>query len=167
MSEHLATIRWKRDLSKFIDNRYSREHTWQFDGGVEVAASASPLVVPAPYSNSACIDPEEAFVASLSSCHMLWFLAIAAQKKILVESYTDCAVGLMRKNADGKLAITQVRLRPQIIFSGDTAPTSQQVEEMHEEAHQSCFLSNSVKTEIIIDSKPLKADSHTASADVK
>jgi organic hydroperoxide reductase OsmC/OhrA len=151
MSEHVATIGWKRNQSKFIDQRYSREHTWQFDGGIEVAASASPLVVPAPDSNPACIDPEEAFVAALASCHMLWFLAIAARQKIVVESYTDSAIGLMDKNTDGKLAMTQVRLRPQIIFGGNTTPTNWQIEDMHEEAHQSCFLASSVKTEIIVD----------------
>jgi organic hydroperoxide reductase OsmC/OhrA len=150
MSEHLATIRWKRDQSNFLDHRYSREHTWQFDGGIEVAASASPLVVPVPYSNPTCIDPEEAFVASLSSCHMLWFLAIAAQLKIVVESYIDTAIGLMSKNADGNLAMTQVRLQPQVIFGENTIPTHQQIENMHQEAHRNCFLASSVKTEITV-----------------
>ena len=83
MSEHITTIKWQRNQAKFTDNRYSREHTWQFDGGIEISASASPHVVPAPYSNAACIDPEKAFVASLSSCHMLWFLSIAAKKKFV------------------------------------------------------------------------------------
>ncbi|MDX2243399.1 MAG: OsmC family protein [Leptolyngbyaceae cyanobacterium bins.302] len=98
MSEHSATIQWQRNQALFTDNRYSREHIWQFDGGVEVPASSSPHVVPEPYSNPACIDPEEAFVAALSSCHMLWFLAIAAKRKFVVESYTDQAIGVMEKN---------------------------------------------------------------------
>lgn len=152
MSEHQATIAWKRhDQATFTDNRYSREHTWQFDGGTEIAASASPHVVPVPYSNAACIDPEEAFVASLSSCHMLWFLSIAAKKKFVVESYIDCSIGLMEKNEDGKLAITQVRLRPQITFTEDNLPTDEQIEALHKEAHHCCFLANSVKAEIVIE----------------
>jgi organic hydroperoxide reductase OsmC/OhrA len=150
LSEHLATVVWQRDRAKFVDNKYSRAHIWQFDGGLEIAASASPHVVPVPYSNLAAIDPEEAFVASLSSCHMLWFLSIAAQRKFVVESYSDRAVGLMEKNEEGKLAITQVRLQPQIDFTGEILPTASQVEEMHEAAHASCFLANSVKTQVII-----------------
>jgi organic hydroperoxide reductase OsmC/OhrA len=98
LSEHLATVVWQRDRAKFVDNKYSRAHIWQFDGGLEIAASASPHVVPVPYSNLAAIDPEEAFVASLSSCHMLWFLSIAAQRKFVVESYSDRAVGLMENH---------------------------------------------------------------------
>lgn len=151
MSEHIAIVQWKRSRAKFTDNRYSREHTWKFDGGVEVPASASPHVVPVPYSNPAYVDPEEAFVASLSSCHMLWFLSIAAKKKFVVESYTDQAVGVINKNEDGKLAITKVRLRPQVTFAGDNLPTEEQVEEMHEEAHHSCFLASSVKTQVIVE----------------
>lgn len=153
MSEHLATIQWKRNQSVFTDNKYSREHSWQFDGGAEIPAPASPHVVRIPYSNPACVDPEEAFVASLSSCHMLWFLSIAAKKKFVVESYTDQAVGLMEKNEDGEFAVTKVRLRPQIVFAGDNLLTDQQIAEMHEEAHHSCFLSSSVKTEITVESK--------------
>ncbi len=151
MSEHLVTVQWKRNHAKFTDDRYSREHTWQFDGGVEISASASPHVVPTPYSNAACVDPEEAFVASLSSCHMLWFLSIAGKKKFVVESYTDQAIGLMEKNEDGKLAITKVRLRPQIIFVGDNSPTDKRIQEMHQAAHHSCFIASSVKTEIVVE----------------
>lgn len=151
MSEHLASIYWKRNQAKFTDNRYSREHTWKFDGGTEVLASASPHVVPVPYSNAACIDPEEAFVASLSSCHMLWFLSIAAKKKFVVEHYIDQAIGVMEKNEDGNLAITKVRLRPQISFVGDNLPTNQQVDDMHQEAHHCCFLANSVRTEVVVE----------------
>lgn len=151
MSEHIATIHWQRNQAKFIDNRYSREHTWQFDGGIEIAASASPHVIPQPYSNAACIDPEEAFVASLSSCHMLWFLSIAAKKRLIVDYYNDQAIGLMEKNKDGKVAITKVRLRPQVTFVGDNPPTDKQVEKMHQEAHHSCFLASSVKTEIVVE----------------
>lgn len=154
MTEYFATIQWERHQAKFLHNKYSREHTWQFDGGVEVPASASPHVVPAPYSNPACVDPEEAFVASLSSCHMLWFLAIAAKKKFVVERYTDRAVGLMEKNEDGKLAITKVRLSPEITFAGENLPTDQQIEELHEDAHHNCFLASSVKTAITVEASP-------------
>lgn len=151
MSKHAVRIQWQRHQATFTDNRYSREHVWQFDGGVEVSASSSPHVVPVPYSNPTCVDPEEAFVAALSSCHMLWFLSIAAKKKFVVESYTDHAIGLMEKDESGKLAITKIRLRPQITFIGDNLPTNQQIEAMHQEAHHQCFLANSVKTEIGIE----------------
>jgi organic hydroperoxide reductase OsmC/OhrA len=151
MSNHLATIQWKRNQAKFIDRQYSREHHWQFDGGLEVAASASPNVVPVPYTNPACVDPEEAFVAALSSCHMLWFLDLAAQKKFVVDSYTDSAVGIMARNEDRKLAISKIILRPQIVFAGDHLPTDDQMQALHEEAHHFCFLANSVKAEIIVE----------------
>ncbi|PZV11869.1 MAG: peroxiredoxin [Leptolyngbya sp.] len=152
MSEYIAIVQWNRpDQAKFTDNRYSREHIWTFDGGVEVPASSSPHVVPVPYSNPTCVDPEEAFVVSLASCHMLWFLSIAAKKKFVVESYVDQAVGVMDNNQDGKLAITMVRLRPQVTFAGNNLPTEQQIQGMHEEAHHSCFLANSVKTTVIVE----------------
>jgi organic hydroperoxide reductase OsmC/OhrA len=149
MSEHIAIVEWKRAEAKFTDNKYSREHTWIFDG-VEIAASASPHVVPLPYSNPDCVDPEEAFVASLSSCHMLWFLSIAAKRRFVVDDYTDKAVGVMEKNENGRLAITKVYLRPQVTFV-DEIPTREQLETMHHEAHHNCFLANSVKSEIIIE----------------
>ncbi len=151
MSEYLASIQWKRNQDNFTDNRYNRQHLWKFDGGVEVPASASPHVVSVPYSNPACVDPEEAFVASLSSCHMLWFLSIAAKRNFVVESYTDDAVGIMDKNEDGKIAITKVYLRPDVKFSGENLPTFKDVEAIHQEAHHSCFLANSVKTEVIVE----------------
>ncbi|MCP2729627.1 OsmC family protein [Symplocastrum sp. BBK-W-15] len=137
--------------AKFTDNKYSREHSWKFDGGAEIAASASPHIVPLPYSNPAYIDPEKAFIASLSSCHMLWFLSIAAKHKFIVDSYVDRAIGLLDKNEEGKLAITKVNLRPHVIFTGDNLPTDKQIEEMHETAHHNCFIANSVKTEILIE----------------
>jgi organic hydroperoxide reductase OsmC/OhrA len=150
MSEHTAVIEWKRNQAKFTDNQYSREHVWKFDGGTKILASSSPHVVPVPYSNVSCVDPEEAFVASLSSCHMLWFLSIASKKKFIIESYTDHASGLMSKNDDKKLAITKVNLRPEVIFSGHNLPTPKQIKEMHDEAHNSCFIANSVKAEVFI-----------------
>ena len=123
MSEYFAKVRWLRSENEvYIDNKYSRGHEWEFDGGVTVPASASPHVVPLPYSVEANVDPEEAFVASLSSCHMLFFLMIAAKKKFVVDEYIDDAVGVMEKDAEGKMAMTRVTLRPQIKFSGDKKP---------------------------------------------
>lgn len=112
MSTYTATVSWHRDEAVFTDNRYTRAHVWQFDGGCTVPASSSPHVVPIPFSDASAVDPEEAFVASLSSCHMLWFLSIAAKRGIVVDSYRDEALGVMEKCADGKLAMTVVTLRP-------------------------------------------------------
>lgn len=151
MSQHLATVQWRRNGAVFIDHQYSREHHWQFDGGVEIAASASPYVVREPYTNAACVDPEEAFVASLSSRHMLWSLAIAAKQQFVVKSYTDRAIGVLEKDKDGNLAITQVHLHPEIKFAGDRQPIDRQVEELHAAAHHHCFLANSVKTQIVVE----------------
>ena len=155
MSEHIATVCWENRQQVFTDNHYSREHTWSFDGGIEVPASASPHVVPVPYSNPACVDPEEAFVAALSSCHMLFFLAIAAKRRFIVERYKDRAIGIMDKNEAGKLAMTAIHLHPEITFRGDRLPTSVQIASMHEQAHHQCFLANSVKASITIHSKPI------------
>lgn len=148
---YTATIFWKRAASeRFIDNKYSRAHTWIFDGGIELSASSSPHVVPLPLSKEAAVDPEEAFVASLSSCHMLWFLSLAAAKQFIVEHYEDHAEGTLSKNEEGKLALTEVVLKPKIIFSGNTLPTSQQLDELHHQAHEKCYIANSVKTKISI-----------------
>jgi organic hydroperoxide reductase OsmC/OhrA len=150
MSEYFATICWERDPSAaFIDAEYSREHRWEFDGGAIVKASPSPHIVPAPYSVAANVDPEEAFVASLSSCHMLFFLSIAASRKFLVDAYVDHAVGIMSPNDAGRMAMTRVTLRPRIRFSGSQQPDRAQLEKMHHQAHAQCFIANSVKTEVI------------------
>ncbi len=149
MSEYTAVIRWTRSEDEcFTDNQYSRGHTWEFDGGVTVPASSSPHVVPLPYSVEANVDPEEAFIAALSSCHMLVFLSIAAKRKYIIESYIDNAVGLMEKDVDGKTSVTKVRLRPHILFSGERQPTMEQLEKMHHLSHENCFIANSVKTEV-------------------
>lgn len=147
MSRYLATVLWKRGGAVFLDGRYSRSHQWRFDGGVEVAASSSPQVVPLPYSDAAAVDPEEAFVASLSSCHMLWFLSLAAKAGFVVENYKDEAEGIMGKNSQHKLAMVQVILHPHVAFTGEQ-PTEQRIRELHHQAHAECFLANSVKTEI-------------------
>jgi organic hydroperoxide reductase OsmC/OhrA len=125
MSHYTATITWLRKDAAFLDNKYSREHLWQFDGGIQVPASASPHVVPLPLSTADAVDPEEAFIASLASCHMLWFLSIAAKHGFVVDSYRDEATGVMAKNAEGKLAMTEVTLRPRVTFSGTSDKTQQ------------------------------------------
>lgn len=140
---------WQRNGEPFTDNKYSRGHRWLFDGGLEVQASSSPHVVPLPYSVAENVDPEEAFVASLSSCHMLFFLAIAAKRGFVVDDYRDEAVGIMEKNADGKMAMTRVTLRPNVSFSGERQPSREQLEKIHHQSHEQCFIANSVKTEVV------------------
>ena len=146
MSVHAATVRWQRDGRQFTDNHYSRGHTWEFDGGAVVPASASPDVVPLPMSIAENVDPEEAFVAALASCHMLVFLSIAAKRGYVVDEYHDEASGVMAEDEQGKLAITNVTLRPAATYSGGKRPTREQVEKMHHRSHQLCFIANSVKT---------------------
>ncbi len=154
MSEYFAKVQWKKDPSEnFIDNQYSRGHEWLFDGGVTVAASSSPHIVPLPYSVEENVDPEEAFIASLSSCHMLFFLSIAAKRKYIVDSYEDNAVGVMEKDKNGKMAMTQVILKPYVNFSGDRVPTMEQLEKLHHQSHEQCFIANSVKTKVITEIK--------------
>jgi organic hydroperoxide reductase OsmC/OhrA len=148
MSEYEATIVWRRNSALFIDRKYSRGHTWQFDGGTTVRASASPHIVPPPYSVAEAVDPEEAFVASLSSCHMLWFLDEAVRAGYMVESYDDRARGTMAKNSDGKMVMTKVVLNPRVTFAGDKRPTSDEIRRLHHRAHDQCFIANSVKTEV-------------------
>jgi organic hydroperoxide reductase OsmC/OhrA len=150
MSEYFVKINWARGNDEsYTDNKYSRGHEWIFDGGVTVQASSSPHVVPLPYSVEENVDPEEAFVASLSSCHMLFFLSIAAKKGYVIDSYVDNAVGIMEKNSDSKISMTKVTLKPHIQFSGDKKPTIEQLEKMHHQSHDQCFIANSVKTEIV------------------
>ena len=150
MSCYFAKINWVRDNNEsYIDNKYSRGHEWIFDGGVVIQASSSPHVVPLPYSVEENVDPEEAFVASLSSCHMLFFLSIAAKRKYVVDSYIDNAVGIMGKDSEGNMSMTKVTLRPYVEFSGDKKPTIAQLEKIHHQSHQQCFIANSVKTEIM------------------
>src|SRR5437667_7927505 len=148
MAHYTAEVLWLRGEQPFLDNRYSRRHALRFDGGVEVPGSSSPNVVPVPLSDAAAVDPEEAFVASLASCHMLWFLSIAAKRKFCVDRYADAAVGVMARNAEGKMAMTVVTLRPEVRFSGERLPTREQLEQLHHEAHAECFIANSVKTEV-------------------
>ena len=112
MANYTATIEWQRNGADFQDRKYSRAHRWVFDGGIVVPGSSSPHVVRVPMSDLAAVDPEEAFVASLSSCHMLWFLDLASRSNLIVDEYRDAATGTMAKNADGKLAMTLVVFTP-------------------------------------------------------
>lgn len=149
MSTYVASIRWERSPEQpFTDNRYSRAHVWHFDGGARVPASSSPQVVPVPSSDPAGVDPEEAFIASLASCHMLWFLSLAAQAGWRVDDYRDDASGVMARNAEGRLAMTVVTLHPAVSFGGDRQPDAAALAELHHRAHDACFIANSVKTEV-------------------
>ena len=148
MSQHSAQILWTRGDQAFTDNRYSRVHHWSFDGGLSVVASASPLVVPLPMSSEHAVDPEEAFVASLASCHMLWFLSLAAKQGFIVDEYRDQPVGTLGRNPEGKMAVLTVDLRPSIRFSGSRLPTPGEIDDLHHRAHDLCFLANSVKAEV-------------------
>jgi organic hydroperoxide reductase OsmC/OhrA len=152
MSIHTASVDWNRNDAVFTDNHYSRVHRWRFDGGAEVPASSSPHVVRLPFSDPSCVDPEEAFVASLSSCHMLWFLGLAARQGIVVDSYSDTAQGLMARNAEGQEAITKVTLRPLVVISAGQA-SDERIAALHHAAHASCFLANSVKAEMVIEGR--------------
>jgi organic hydroperoxide reductase OsmC/OhrA len=147
MSEHVVDVSWSRGEHEFTYLTYSRDHEWRFDSGVTVQGSANPAYL----GSESAVDPEEAFVAALSSCHMLTFLAIAAKKRLVIDSYDDHAVGVMAKNEAGRLAITQVTLRPKISFAGET-PDAETLERMHHRSHQECFIANSVTTSVTVES---------------
>ncbi|MGD8379175.1 MAG: OsmC family protein [Gammaproteobacteria bacterium] len=152
MAEYFADISWELGEGEdFPGNKYSRGHKWKFDGGYEMPASSSPHVVPVPFSVESFVDPEEAFVASLSSCHMLWFLALAAKDGFIARRYDDKAKGVMARNAEGRLAMTEVVLSPVVAFDAGAKPTARQLERLHHEAHEKCFIANSVKTAIRIE----------------
>ncbi len=153
MSRHTATVSWARGYAAFTDNKYSRRHVLRFDGGIEVPGSSSPHSVPVPYTSVDAVDPEEAFVASISSCHMLWFLSIAAKRGFRVDSYDDDAEGTLEKDRDGNVSMTRVVLHPRIVFSGAQTPSAPDIAAMHEEAHHRCYIANSVKTVVTIESR--------------
>jgi organic hydroperoxide reductase OsmC/OhrA len=150
MSEHKATISWKRSGPDFLKGKFSREHAWKFDGGLTVPASASPSVVPTPFSNPANIDPEEAFVASVSSCHMLTYVYLACRQGFQVDSYEDEAVGKMTKNEQGVPWVSSIVLSPKIAYSGEKLPSQADEERLHHLAHEQCFISNSIKTSVTV-----------------
>ena len=151
MSVHRATIDWSLDDGDFLKRRYSRAHTLSFDGGVEVAGSPSPHIVPAPFLRADAVDPESAFTASLSACHMLWFLDLAARAGFVVASYRDEAEGTLGRNGAGKMAMTRVALRPAIAFTGERRPTAEELAGLHHAAHEACFIANSVTTEVVVE----------------
>jgi organic hydroperoxide reductase OsmC/OhrA len=150
VSTYTATIRWSRDGAEgFAKGQFSRAHQWAFDGGAVVPASASPHIVPAPWSDAAGVDPEEAFVASLASCHMLFFVDFARRAGLLIDDYVDEAEGVLDKRADGKMAMTRVTLRPRVTWAGD-APDEAALADLHHRAHEACFIANSVTTEVTV-----------------
>ena len=152
MSTYTATIRWRRKPDeRFTDGKYSRAHSWAFDGGAVVPASSSPSVVRVPFSDPAGVDPEEALVASLSSCHMLFFLDFAKQAGFVVEAYDDAAEGVVSKGADGRVAMTLVTLKPRIVFTGDKRPSATEIDSIHHKSHDACFIANSVKSEVRVE----------------
>lgn len=151
MSTYTAQLVWERGAQEFLANRYSRRHLIRFDGGAEVPGSSAPTVVPPPGSDPAGVDPEEAFVASLSSCHMLWFLAIAAKRGFVVDRYEDNPVGELARNDARRFFMSVVTLRPKVAFSGERQPTHEELEQLHHKAHEECYIANSVKTEIRVE----------------
>lgn len=152
--EYQARIHWERGGAPFTDQRYSRAHSWHFDGGVTVPASSSPQVVRLPLSAENAVDPEEALVAALSSCHMLFFLSFAAGRGLRVDEYTDDAVGVMGTNAAGRTAMTRVTLRPRVAFSGERLPSRDELASLHSRAHEECYIANSVTTEVRVEPQP-------------
>jgi organic hydroperoxide reductase OsmC/OhrA len=152
MSTYTATIRWTRSgEGDFAKGQYSRAHEWAFDGGAVVKAGPSPHVVPAPWSDETAVDPEEAFVASLSSCHMLFFVDFARRGGFVVDSYVDEAEGMLEKRADGKIAMTRVTLHPRVTWGGDRQPDEAAIADLHHRAHEACFIANSVTTEVVVE----------------
>ena len=151
MKRFEATLAWQRGDQAFTDQRYSRAHRWRFDGGLDVPASSSPLSVPVPLSDPAAVDPEEALVAAAASCHMLFFLSLAAARGYVVDRYDDHAVGTLDTDADGRAAITRVNLRPAIVFAGTRQPDHAALAELHHEAHARCYIANSLKGEIVVE----------------
>ena len=152
--EYKATVSWDRGGAAFTDGKFSRAHQWAFDGGITVPASSSPLSVRLPFSRADAVDPEEALVAALSSCHMLTFLYLAHKQGFVVDSYADEAVGVMTKNARGKLFVSRVALRPRIAFSGAKRPSEAELAELHHHSHEECYIANSVLTEVVVEPAP-------------
>lgn len=148
MARYTAEVLWSREGQDFLDLRYSRRHQLRFDGGLTVPGSSSPHSVPLPMSDASALDPEEAFVAALASCHMLSFLAIAAKRRFRVERYFDAAEGTMERNERGRLALTRVTLRPDVRFAGEREPSRGELDAMHHEAHEVCYIANSVRSEV-------------------
>lgn len=153
MAEHRAHIRWQYSGTDFARGKYSREHVWEFDGGISVPASSSPAVIPIPYSNPAHVDPEEAFVAAVASCHMMSYLYVASKAGFAIDSYHDEAVGLLTENEAGARWISKVTLRPAIEYRGTNSPTTVQEQHLHHQAHEQCYIANSIRTKVVVVSR--------------
>jgi organic hydroperoxide reductase OsmC/OhrA len=151
MKQFEAKLAWRRGGQPFLDQRYSRAHEWRFDGGLAVPASSSPLSVPLPMSDPAAVDPEEALVAAAASCHMLFFLSLAAQRGYVVDSYEDDALGLLGKDGDGRIAMLEIRLRPTITFAGELQPGSEELDALHHTAHEKCYVANSLRCPVVVE----------------
>ncbi|GAA0870817.1 OsmC family protein [Brevundimonas basaltis] len=151
MSEHIATVEWSRDGQPFSDNQYSRAHDWRFDGGAVVRGSSAPTSVPEPMSDPAAVDPEEALVAAVSSCHMLFFLAFARKDGLVVDRYRDDAVGLLGRDERGRMSITALTLRPQVSFAGAARPDAAALDDLHHRAHEACYIANSIRAEVAVE----------------
>jgi organic hydroperoxide reductase OsmC/OhrA len=149
--EYRVTVLWTRGEAAFTDNRYSRGHVWKFDGGIEVPASSAPSSVRLPYSVAEAVDPEEALVAAASSCHMLTFLFVAAKAGFVVDRYEDDARGVLTKNERGKLFVSRIMLRPAITFGGDKQPSPADLEALHHQAHEECYIANSILAEVVVE----------------
>lgn len=150
MKEFEARVAWQRAGQVFLDGRYSRAHDWQFDGGLRLRASSSPLSVPVPMSDPAALDPEEALVAAAASCHMLFFLSLAAQRGFTVDGYVDSAIGYLGEDGEGRVAMTRIELRPAIAFAGERQPSAEDLDALHHAAHARCYIANSLKTAIVV-----------------
>ena len=149
MSEHLATVEWSRNGQTFSDNQYARAHDWRFDGGAVVRGSSAPSSLPVPMSDPAAVDPEEALVAAVSSCHMLFFLAYARKDGFVVDRYRDEAVGVLGRDERGKMSITAVTLRPAVAFAGD-GPDAAALDALHHRAHEACYIASSIRAEVTV-----------------
>lgn len=152
MSQHTAVIEWQRGDQPFSDNKYSRAHNWTFDGGAVVRGSSTPsAMIPPPLSDETAVDPEEALVAAVSSCHMMFFLAYARKDGFIVDSYRDAAEGTLGKDERGKISITDIVLRPAVSWSGDTVPDAAQILDLHHRAHEACYIGNSVRSTVTVE----------------
>lgn len=151
MSEHVASVEWSRDGQAFSDNKYARAHDWRFDGGAVVRGSSAPSSVPVPMSDPAAVDPEEALVAAVSSCHMLFFLGYAAKLGFVVDRYRDDAMGILGRDERGKMSITAITLRPEVVFSGDVQPDATAIGDLHHRAHEACYIANSVRATVAVE----------------
>lgn len=151
MTEHAAVVEWVRGDQPFVDHQYSRAHDWRFDGGAVVRGSSAPTSVAPPLSDPSAVDPEEALVAALSSCHMLFFLALAAKAGFVVDRYRDAAVATLARDDRGRMSITEVVLRPDIAWSG-SAPDAATLEDLHHQSHRLCYIANSVRAEVRVES---------------